>query len=92
VVGEGIVGGGGTAPLWVAPTGAAYGRAVFGRAIGLMSFLMLPFSIAGAPFAARLFDRTGSYELAFASFMVCFVLGAVAIAFYRVPQSGSVGG
>ncbi len=83
---------GGIAPLWGALTGAAYGRAVFGRAMGLMNFLMLPFSIAGAPIAARLFDRTGSYELAFASFMVCFVLGAVAIAFYRVPQSGSVGG
>jgi hypothetical protein len=57
----------------------------FGRAMGLMSFVMLPFSVIGAPIAARLFDVTGSYRLAFASFFACFVLGSVAIAFLRPP-------
>ena len=76
---------GGITPLWGALTGATYGRAAFGRAMGLMNLLMLPFSIVGAPAAAYLFDRTGSYRLAFASFLGCFVLGAIAIAFLRLP-------
>lgn len=76
---------GGITPVWAALTGAVYGRMAFGRAMGLMSFVMLPFSVIGAPIAARLFDVTGSYRLAFASFFVCFVLGSVAIAFLRPP-------
>lgn len=79
---------GGIAPLWGALTGAAYARSSFGRAMGLMNFLMLPFSVAGAPIAARLFDETGSYELAFASFLACFAFGAIAIMFYRVGAPG----
>lgn len=55
--------------------------------MGLMNLLMLPFSVAGAPAAAYLFDRTGSYEVAFASFIACFALGAVAIAFLRLPKA-----
>ncbi len=77
---------GGILPLWGALTGAAYGRTAFGSAMGLMNLLMLPFSVAGAPAAAHLFDRTGSYELAFTSFLACFALGAVAIAFLRLPK------
>jgi len=80
------VGMGGIAPLWGALTGATWGRAAFGRAMGLMNLLMLPFSIVGAPAAAHLFDRTGSYQLAFASFLGCFALGAIAIAFLRLPE------
>jgi len=75
---------GGTIPLWGTLAGAAFGRAAIGSAMGLMNFLMLPFSVAGAPIAARVFDRTGSYQIAFASFLVCFALGAVAIGFLRV--------
>lgn len=76
---------GGTLPLWGALTGAAFGRATIGSAMGLMNLLMLPVSIAGAPVAAHIFDRTGSYQLAFTSFVGCFALGAIAIAFLRLP-------
>ncbi len=76
---------GGTMPLWGALTGAAFGRATIGSAMGLMNLLMLPVSIAGAPVAAHVFDRTGSYQLAFTSFLACFGLGAIAIGFLRLP-------
>ena len=75
---------GGITPLWGALTGAAFGRGIFGRVMGLMNLLMLPFSIAGAPVAAYLFDRTGSYQLAFTSFLAFFVLGGISIAFLRL--------
>jgi MFS family permease len=77
---------GGITPVWAALTGIVYGRTAFGRAMGLMNLVMLPFSVVGAPVAARLFDVTGSYRVAFASFLVCFVLGAIAIAFLRPPD------
>ena len=76
---------GGTLPLWGALTGAAFGRATIGSAMGLMNLLMLPVSIAGAPVAAHIFDRTGSYQLAFTTFVGCFAVGAIAIAFLRLP-------
>lgn len=79
---------GGITPIWAALTGAVYGRDAFGRAMGLMNMLMLPFSVAGAPIAARIFDQTGSYRVGFASFLVCFVAGSVAIAFLR-PATGT---
>jgi MFS family permease len=77
---------GGTLPLWGALTGAAFGRASIGSAMGLMNLIMLPVSIAGAPVAARIFDRTGSYQLAFTAFIGCFAVGAVATAFLRLPK------
>ena len=76
---------GGTLPLWGALAGAAFGRATIGSAMGLMNLLMLPVSIAGAPIAAHIFDRTGSYQLAFTIFVGCFAFGAIAIAFLRLP-------
>lgn len=76
---------GGTIPLWGALTGAAFGRATIGTAMGLMNLLMLPVSISGAPLAAHVFDRTGSYQVAFTSFAACFLFGAIAIAFLRLP-------
>ncbi|MEZ4332145.1 MAG: MFS transporter [Myxococcota bacterium] len=72
---------GGITPLWAVLTGAVYGRDAFGRAMGLTNMLMVPFSVAGAPIAAHVFDRTGSYRAGFAGFLVCFVLGSIAIAF-----------
>jgi MFS family permease len=76
---------GGIMPLWGSLVGATFGRAAFGRAMGLMNLLMLPFSMLGAPAAAYLFDRTGSYQLAFTAFLAFFALSAVAIAFLRLP-------
>lgn len=77
---------GGIMPLWGALTGACFGRAVFGRAMGLMTPLMLPFNLAGAPVAAYVFDQTGSYTLVLSAFLSTFVLGAFAIALLRIPR------
>lgn len=76
---------GGIMPLWGALTGATFGRAAFGRAIGLMNLLMLPFTVAGAPAAAYLFDRTGSYQLAFSCFLAFFALASLALLWLRLP-------
>ena len=77
---------GGIMPLWGALTGACFGRAIFGRAMGLMTPLMLPFNLAGAPVAAYAFDRTGSYTLVLSAFFGTFVLGAMVISLLRIPS------
>ncbi len=77
---------GGIMPLWGALTGACFGRAVFGRAMGLMTPLMLPFNLAGAPIAAYFFDRTGSYTGVLSAFLVAFVFCAMVVALLRIPQ------
>jgi MFS family permease len=84
-VGMGL-GVGGIMPLWGTLTGACFGRAVFGRAMGLMTPLMLPFNLAGAPVAAYAFDRTGSYTLVLTAFLVTFVLAALVISLLRIPR------
>ena len=76
---------GGIMPLWGALTGACFGRAVFGRAMGLMTPLMLPFNLAGAPVAAWAFDRTGSYFGILSSLLVAFVACAMVVSLLRVP-------
>lgn len=77
---------GGIMPLWGALTGACFGRAVFGRAMGLMTPLMLPFNLAGAPIAAYAFDRTGSYSTVLSAFVVTFLLGALVIGLLQIPR------
>lgn len=77
---------GGIMPLWGALTGACFGRAWFGRAMGTMNPLMLPFNLAGAPVAAAVYDRTGSYTLVFTAFLGTFVAAALAGALIRIPK------
>jgi hypothetical protein len=76
---------GGIMPLWGALTGACFGRARFGQAMGLMTPLMLPFNLLGAPIAAYAFDQTGSYTLVLSAFLATFVIGAAIVALLRIP-------
>ncbi|MFP8877718.1 MAG: MFS transporter, partial [Myxococcota bacterium] len=79
------VGVGGLMPLWGALTGACFGRAAFGRAMGLMNPLMFPFNLAGAPMAAWLYDRTGDYTMAFTGFLATLVASIAIACLLRVP-------
>ena len=58
-----------------------------------MTPLMLPFNLAGAPIAAYVFDRTGSYTGVLSAFLVPFVLCAMVVALLRIPriEPGRVG-
>ena len=79
---------GGIVPLWGSLVGAAFGRRNFGRAMGLMSPVMLPIQLFGIPFAGWTFDRFGSYRIAFLTFLALY-LGAMAMLFLlRLPVRG----
>jgi MFS family permease len=77
---------GGLVPLWGTLIGACYGRRSFGRVMGLMSPLMLPIQILGVPFAGWVFDRWGSYTLAFETFLVVYFASMLVLALLRLPS------
>jgi MFS family permease len=78
---------GGMVPLWGALVGAAFGRHAFGRAMGLMAPFMLPIQIAGVPFTGYVFDRTGSYVIAFGVLMGVYLAAAAALLLLRLPEA-----
>ena len=47
--------------------------------------MMIPFETLGIPFAGWVFDRTGSYDGAFLTFLSLYALSAVLLAFLRLP-------
>jgi MFS family permease len=77
---------GGMPPLAGLLIGAAFGRYRFGRMMGLMNPLMAPIRVLGIPYAGWIFDRTGSYEIAFLTFIGLCVLSMLAVAFLRLPE------
>lgn len=74
-------------PLFTVLIGALFGRADFGRIMGLMGPMMLPFTLVGLPLTTFVFERTGSYAPAFAGFLAFFVVAAIALLFLRLPTS-----
>jgi MFS family permease len=78
---------GGLLPVWGSLIGLRFGRDSFGRVMGLMYPVMMPLTLTGAPFAGWVFDRTGSYSLAFQVFLGAFALAALVLVFLRVPEA-----
>jgi MFS family permease len=80
------IGMGGVVPLQAALVGAAFGRKAFGRVMGLMSPAMLPIQMLGVPFAGYVFDRTGSYRIAFQVFAGAFALSLALLSRLQLPE------
>ena len=77
---------GGMPPLMGALLGAAFGRFRVGRMIGLMNPIMLPIRVLGIPYAGWIFDRTGSYQIAFLTFIGLCVASMLVLVFLRLPE------
>ena len=71
--------------------GACFGRRSFGRVMGLMSPMLLPIQILGVPFAGYVFDRFGSYDLAFTVFISMYVSAMLILALLRLPKQEPTG-
>jgi MFS family permease len=78
---------GGVLPLSSALLARAFGPESFGPMIGLMMPLLTPLVSAGVPFAAFVFDRTGSYTPAFWAFLGALGAAALALGRVRLPQA-----
>jgi len=80
---------GGVLPLWGVLLGALFGREDFGRVMGLMGPIMLPFQMLGVPIATWVFDHYGSYTPAFIACFGCYAAAGGALLFLRVPRRPS---
>lgn len=76
---------GGLLPVWGAMVAKTFGPARFGRALGAMNLAMAPLTLLSAPYAGHLFDRYGTYELAFMSYAAFLTLAALALVPLRFP-------
>jgi hypothetical protein len=47
---------------------------------------MVPVQIFGIPYAGWIYDRTGSYDIAFASFLGVYAFAGAVILFLRLPE------
>jgi len=74
---------GGLIPLFGLLTAARFGPAQLGRMMGAVAPIMLPFQLLGLPFATATFDRTGSYQPAFITFLVFYAIALVVLS--RLP-------
>ncbi|MBW2496221.1 MAG: MFS transporter [Deltaproteobacteria bacterium] len=70
-------------PLRAALVGAAFGRASFSRAMGLLFLAELPFQLMAAPLAGYVYDTTGDYATAFSVFLPVFFVAGILLFFIR---------
>jgi MFS family permease len=73
------VGYGGLAPLTSLVIATLFGSVDFPRVTGLMALLLLPFGVAGLPFASWIDDRTGAYTLAYLGFAAFLAVAATTL-------------
>jgi sugar phosphate permease len=80
------IGWGGGATTMNATRGAYFGRRAFGTISGSMDFVQMFGLVLGPVFAGFVFDRTGSYTIAFNSFAISAVAAGVLMFFLRPPK------
>jgi MFS family permease len=78
---------GGISPLQAALLARGFGARDFGRAMGLLGPVTIPFTIGGPPLAGWIFDTQGSYDLALVIFMVTTAIAGVIC--WRLPLTES---
>ncbi|MBW1886501.1 MAG: MFS transporter [Deltaproteobacteria bacterium] len=77
---------GGVMPLGAALIVRAFGPKAFGPMMGLLTPIMIPFQMLGAPFAAGIFDSTCSYRGAWFAFVVSLVLACGLLSLLRLEN------
>ena len=70
---------GGVVPMQGAVVGAAFGRENFGRVLGAMRPPMSLIHLIGVPFAGWVYDKTGSYDPAFLTFLGVYAITAIVV-------------
>lgn len=84
---------GGLLPVWGALVATYFGRASFGRALGLTNFVMVPLTASAAPLAGYLSGATGNYSLALTVFAAALGLAVLLALLLPSPmQSGPADG
>jgi len=74
---------GATTPLFILILGSYFGRKAFGSIFGGSMAIRAPISLLAPVFSGWIFDRTGSYIMAFSFFTVCGVLAVLLMCLVR---------
>jgi MFS family permease len=80
-------GAGGNLPISGGVVAAVFGRESFGRVMGLMTPFMLLFTVVTPPLVGHVYDRSGSYDLAFRLLALGTIAAAVPVAFLRIDRA-----
>jgi len=62
----------------------AFGPEAFGPMMGLMTPMMIPLQSSGAPFAAAVYDSTGSYNMAWFAFAGLLLVACGVLSLLRI--------
>jgi MFS family permease len=76
---------GGVNPVWTTLIAWQFGARSFGTVMGAMVILMKPMAMLALYFIGAVYDRTGSYELGFAVFIICVCVSAGLVFAVRRP-------
>lgn len=76
---------GGLLPIWGALVARGFGPDDYGRALGWINPVMMPFTFTAPPATGRVYDLTGSYELAFLAFLAALGVAALLLLGVRLP-------
>ena len=79
------IGFGGTSPLATSIRGDYFGRASFGKILGVSSVPMNILLLGASPFAGLMYDIKGDYTVAFETLAALNFLGAVLLLMARKP-------
>ncbi len=73
-------------PIMTMCIGALFPSPAVPRMIGLISLLMLPLTMLGAPVCGYIYDTSGSYDLAFGLLIALSAASLISLAFLRLPE------
>lgn len=77
---------GGMFPVWGSITALLFGVANFGRVMGMMGPIMIPFNLIAVSLTGYLFDQTGSYVMPLTGFVVLLALSLLLVPAIKRPS------
>lgn len=77
---------GGAIPVYMAMRGEYFGRKAFATIGGITQLILTVPTVTGPIFAGYIYDTSGSYYIAFMTFMAFYLLGAVIMSFTKRPS------
>jgi len=80
---------GASTPLFILILGSYFGRKAFGSIFGSSMAVRAPISLFAPVFSGWIFDRTGSYVIAFTFFTICGVLAVLLMCLVRPAEKTS---
>ncbi|MQF48459.1 MFS transporter [SAR202 cluster bacterium AC-647-N09_OGT_505m] len=77
---------GGAIPVYMAIVGEYFGRKNYATIRGFNQLFHIPTTVSGPIFAGWIYDTTGSYTIAFSSFIVAMLVGVAFLFFAHRPR------